>query len=126
MREEVANNWAQAQEDLQTARVLLETERYYASVFFSQQAAEKALKALHLHEKREQPKTHNLVELAKALEASEEVHEAARELTPDYLVTRYVNAANGIPAEMYDQRSAQMHLNYAQAVMEWTRKRLPK
>jgi len=126
MREEVADNWAQAQEDLHTARVLLETERYYASVFFSHQAAEKALKALHLHEKREYPKTHNLVELARALEAPETVHEAARELTPDYFVARYVNAANGVPAEMYDQRSAQMHLNYAQAVMEWTRKRLPE
>ena len=43
MREEVANNWAQAQEDLETATVLLEAERYYASVFFSQKAAEKAL-----------------------------------------------------------------------------------
>jgi hypothetical protein len=55
MREEAANNWAQAQEDLETARILLEAERFYASVFFSQQAAEKALKALHMQKKREIP-----------------------------------------------------------------------
>jgi hypothetical protein len=55
MREEAANNWAQAQEDLETARILLEAERFYASVFFSQQAAEKALKALHMQKKRELP-----------------------------------------------------------------------
>jgi HEPN domain-containing protein len=95
MREEVANNWAQAQEDLETSRVLLEAERYYASVFFSQQAAEKALKALYVQSKRELPKTHNLVELAIELKAPEEVMSAAQELTPDYLVTRYVNAAGG-------------------------------
>jgi|Deesub1362B_J571_1020462.scaffolds.fasta_scaffold39583_2 HEPN domain-containing protein len=126
MREEVANNWAQAQEDLETARILLETERYYASVFFSQQAAEKALKALYVQTKRELPKTHNLVELAIALEAPGEVIEAAQELTPDYLVSRYVNAAAGVPAQMYNSKSAKMHLDYAEAVMEWTRKSLLK
>lgn len=126
MREEVANNWAQAQEDLETARVLFKAERYYASVFFSQQAAEKALKALYVQSKREHPKTHNLVELAIELEAPEEVMSAAQELTPDYLVTRYVNAAAGVPAQMYNSRSAEMHLDYAKTVMEWTRKSLLK
>jgi len=126
MREEAANNWAQAQEDLETARVLLEAERYYASVFFSQQAAEKALKALYVHKRRELPKTHNLVELAIDLEASERVMEAAQELTPNYLVTRYVNAAAGVPAQMYNSRSAKMHLDCAEAVMQWTRKSLLK
>jgi len=126
MREEVANNWAQAQEDLETARVLLKAERYYASVFFSQQASEKALKALYVQRKRELPKTHNLVELAIELKAPEEVMSAAQELTPDYLVTRYVNAAAGVPAQMYNSESAKVHLDYAKAVMEWTRKSLPK
>ncbi len=126
MREEIANTWIQAQEDLKTAEVLLETGRFYASVFFSQQAAEKALKALYMHLKNELPRSHNLVALARALDAPEAVMEAARELAPDYIVTRYANAAHGIPAEMYSERSAREHLNYAKEVLEWTRKSLPR
>jgi hypothetical protein len=67
MREEVANNWAQAQEDLETSRVLLKAERYYASVF-------------SLSKRR----------------------------------------------KMYNSKSAEVHLDYAKVVMEWTRKSLPK
>lgn len=37
--------WAQSRADLATALTLLDAGIYYASVFFSQQAAEKALKA---------------------------------------------------------------------------------
>ncbi|MGB9776112.1 MAG: HEPN domain-containing protein [Anaerolineae bacterium] len=126
MREEIRNTWIQAQEDFKTAQVLLETGRFYASVFFSQQAAEKALKALWMEARREMPRTHNLVALARALNAPESVLEAARELTPDYVITRYANAAHGVPAEMYSQQSAQAHLDYAAEVLEWTRKQWPE
>ncbi|MGQ9625498.1 MAG: HEPN domain-containing protein [Anaerolineae bacterium] len=121
MREEADNNWRQAQEDMETARVLLETERFYASVFFSQQAAEKALKALYIEQKRELPKTHNLTALTRELSAPPEVLEAAQELTPDYLTTRYPNAANAVPAEIYNHNSAQMHLKFANEIISWVK-----
>ncbi|MFB0545459.1 MAG: HEPN domain-containing protein [Anaerolineae bacterium] len=105
--------------------MLIDTERHYASVFFSQQAAEKALKALYLYQRRELARTHNLVELAKDLGAPPEVVEAAQELTPDYLVTRYPNAANGVPAHMYNLGTAQIHFGCAETVMKWTQKLLP-
>ena len=58
--------WEQALEDLKTAEVLIDADRYYASVFFSQQAAEKALKALYIEVKKElPPKTHSLIRLPK-------------------------------------------------------------
>lgn len=124
MREEVKNSLAQAEEDLKTAEILLANERYYASVFFSQQTAEKALKALTIHIRRELPKTHNLVELAEGLEAPFNILEAVKELNPDYITTRYTDAANGIPAKMYSHRSAQLHINYAREIMEWTKEKL--
>jgi len=40
MRKEVRNCWRQAEEDLITARANIDVTRYYASVFFSQQAAD--------------------------------------------------------------------------------------
>ena len=124
MRPEVRDTLIQAEEDLDTARVLMEQKKYYASVFFSQQAAEKALKALYIHSKREYPRIHNMVELAEELNSPDNIMEAARELNPDYLTTRYVNAANGIPARMYTERSAKVHFEYAVEILQWTKQGL--
>src|SRR5207244_2184630 len=44
-RKEAMAFWAQARADFATAVTLMDAGIYYASVFFSQQAAEKALKA---------------------------------------------------------------------------------
>ncbi|HIE25912.1 TPA: HEPN domain-containing protein [Candidatus Poribacteria bacterium] len=125
MREEIRNTWMQSEEDFRTAELIIEVGRFYASVFFSQQAAEKALKALYIYQKKLLPKTHNIVELASDLEAPDEVIEACQELNPDYVATRYVDAANGIPAQMYSRNSAITHLEYAKAVIAWTKKHLP-
>lgn len=125
MREEVKNNLIQAEKDFETATQLLKIDIYYASVFFSQQTAEKALKALYIFKKKELPKTHNLVKLIGELKAPKYIQEAAAELTPDYLITRYVNAANGVPADMYTEKLAMIHLKYAKKILLWT-KRLVK
>jgi len=47
MRKESSRLWGQAHEDLDTADKLLGVGKYYASVFFSEQAAEKALKVMY-------------------------------------------------------------------------------
>ena len=48
--------WAQARADLATAVTLLDAGVYYASVFFSQQAAEKALKGAMVDKQGRCPK----------------------------------------------------------------------
>ena len=82
MREEIKNTWIQSTEDLKTAELNIEIDRFYASVFFSQQAAEKALKSLYIHQKGRLPKTHNLVDLATDLKAPDEVIEDPQVDTP--------------------------------------------
>ncbi len=113
--------WLQALEDLRTSEVLLETGRYYASVFFAEQAAEKALKALYIHLKRElPPRTHNLLELLQALGIDrEDLIDAAMDLTPEYVVTRYPDAANGVPAYLYNERMAREHLEKAKRIVDY-------
>jgi HEPN domain-containing protein len=124
MREEIRNCWRQAEEDLITARANIGVTRYYASVFFSQQAAEKALKAYYILRFKELPQSHNLVDMAKALHADSKIISAARELNPEYLVTRYVDAANGVPADMYDEKSAKLHLKCAKEIIDWVKKKM--
>jgi len=125
MRQEIQDEWRQSQEDLITARVLRDSGRYYASVFFCHQAAEKALKALYMETLGRLPATHNLIVLARDLQAPPNIITAARELNPDYLTTRYVDAANGVPADMYDAASAERHLQFAEEVGQWVASLLP-
>lgn len=109
----------QAKEDLLTAQTLKETARYYASVFFSQQAAEKALKALYMYRFKKSLFTHDLTELASALDAPEFIKEAARELTPDYFLACYPNISGTLPANLYHLKEADEHLTLSHKVIQW-------
>ncbi len=124
MREEVKRLWLQALEDLRTAEVLLEAKRYYASVFFAEQAAEKALKALYMYLRKElPPRTHNLLELLEVLGVSSpDLIDAAMDLTPEYVVTRYPDAANGVPAYLYNERMAREHLEKARLIIDYCKR----
>lgn len=125
MRRESIRWWKQALEDLKVAEKNLENKLFYVCAFFSQQAVEKALKALYIESKREtQPRTHDLTELGEKLKVPANIMDKLIELNPEFVVTRYPDAANGIPAKMYNQRIASSHLQKAKEVVEWVRKRL--
>ena len=115
------NNWTQAKSDLATAGTLLDAGIYYAAVFFSQQAAEKSLRAACIVRLQKNPRGHNVIVSANALHAPLEIMNAAAELNADFLTARSVEAAEGVPAHMYDRESAQRHLDAAKAISEWVR-----
>ncbi|WP_457753559.1 HEPN domain-containing protein [Thermococcus sp.] len=126
MRNEAKLLWEQALEDLKTAKALIEVKRYYASVLFSQQAAKKTLKALYIEGRREfPPKTHSLLRLSNELGIKdEEVIDALLDLNPEYIVTRYPDAADEVPARIYNERMAVEHLEKAKKVIEFCRQKL--
>ncbi len=123
MRKEVDYWLEQGKADLKSAIDLLKSENYYASVFFSQQAAEKALKSLYIKSKKESIRGHNLVFFARKLSAPENI---IAELTPDYLTTRYPDAAIGAPFESYTKDSAEKHLKMAEEVAQWVKEEIEK
>jgi len=94
------------------------------SVFASQQAVEKALKALCLYKLREFPKGHSIIYLAKKVNIPENMLSGIRDLNPEYLSTRYPDMAAGIPAELYDESIAARHLKTAEQVIEWVKKQI--
>jgi len=115
----------QGTEDLKTSKTNLAQRIYYASVLFAQQAAEKTLKALFIHIKKESPpKTHNLVMLANMLDAPEDVVDAAADLTPEYTLTRYPDGDIGPPSQRYTKKSAVRHYNHARKVTLWVKKKM--
>ncbi|MEN6521169.1 MAG: HEPN domain-containing protein [Armatimonadota bacterium] len=119
LRKDSEANWVQARADYATAVTLLDAGVYYASVFFSQQAAEKALKAYTIDKTGKSPKGHNLIQMANNLDAPLEVMNATAELNPEFLATRNPEASDGVPAQIYDRKSARLHLRSAQTVVDW-------
>jgi len=116
----------QAEADLRVAIHSLEFKDWFASAFWSHQAAEKALKSLLLSRGRS-VRGHNLLYLAEVvktelgIDVPEEVMKCLRRLNPHYTVARYPNAANGLPYQIYDEDTAREAIEYGRRVLEWVK-----
>jgi HEPN domain-containing protein len=125
MRENVELWLKQSLEDLDTARVLLNNNKYYASAFYSHQVAEKALKALLYFGK--DVKTHDLSKMLDIIKEEvnlnvEEIRKEALKLNPNYTISRYPDAANSLPYLLYDKNDAEKYLNMAEKIINWVKK----
>lgn len=121
LRKQAHAFWAQAKADHATAVTLLDAGIYYASVFFSQQAAEKALKAAIISKQHKNPRSHHLIQMANSIDAPIDVMNAAAELNADFLASRNPDVSENVPAYAYDRRSAEVHLRAAETIMNWVK-----
>ncbi len=121
VRDEVRNRFRQAEAELLAARDNVPLGHYSVAAFAAHQAAEMALKALIIHRHRRMPlKTHNLLGLAEDLgDVPDGVLSDLRLLNPEYAVSRYPAAANGVPAENYDAPKTQRIIEAAERVWQW-------
>jgi len=120
MRKEVESWWKQAKRDLVTAENSKNSGDYYACAFFCQQSVEKSLKALYISKKRVSPgTTHSLIFLATETSVPSEFHMFLRRLTPEFVTTRYPDAAYGTPYELYDEEVATDILDKSKKVIKW-------
>jgi len=127
MRQEVERLFKQADRDLENARKSIAIEAYEVSAFLAQQAVEKYLKGIWVLLKKEpSPHTHSLTELGDGVGILPELRRHLADLTPDYTVSRYPNAANGVPYELYDETKARAKVGQAEEVIRWLRGRIPK
>ena len=106
MRVEIEKWLKQAEADLRKAEVLMDTKNFDGSVFYFQQATEKALKSVCLLKLQEIPKGHSIIHFAHLLRVPKEMMSGIRDLNPEYLITRYPDMAAGVPAELYDEKIA--------------------
>ena len=119
----------QALEDLDTAKVLLENAKYYASAFYSQQAVEKSLKSLIIHLGKDPGKTPSLTELIEMIEKEgvtvpTNIKEDLMVLSPHFIISRYPDAANGVPFKQYSKSISEDLYNKAKEVVEWVKENL--
>jgi HEPN domain-containing protein len=119
-----ANDWfAQAQRDLEQARSSQAEQRHEWACFAAQQAAEKAVKALHLWLGQEawgHVVARLLVELP--LTVPELLVDQGRVLDNFYIPTRYANGhPQGAPFEHYSNLQSSQAIAYASEIITFVR-----
>ncbi|MQA89198.1 MAG: HEPN domain-containing protein [Gemmatimonas sp.] len=114
-----AERWLrQAENDIGFARLALNERYYHQACFISQQAAEKALKAILYARGERIVLGHSLVglvaEVAKAIPEVAERREGAGILDQYYIPTRYPNGLpGGVPFEAFGEAQARAALDEA-------------
>ena len=124
MREEIIHWWKQAQSDFCKAEVLNEGKQYDGVAFYCQQAVEKALKAVILLKTKKETGGHSLGYLGQKSGIPERFFSGLKKLSPQYFLSRYPDASEEIPYELYDESSAKEFLSLAREVLGWTMKQL--
>jgi HEPN domain-containing protein len=119
MKEETGKWWKQSASDLTTAEYNLKGKRLSAAAFYSQQAVEKALKALQIERSDRFDRTHDLVYLADKLGAPDDIVKLCEIITPFYTATRYPDVET-----RYDSRKAKSLLKASREVVEWVERSL--
>ena len=123
MSSERFKDWlSEAEENLSVAKILLREGKYSASCFHSQQAAEKASKALLLIHRRFEPghSISELLQIAREIGASITDHHItyARVLDRYYISTRYPNVfERGAPHKYFMERDAEEAIHLAEEII---------
>lgn len=119
-----AGRWlAQADDDLLTATRLQEIEIHYASCFFAQQAAEKALKAVLFSRGASRVRGHSVADLAATLAQQDEAFaplvSVLAPLDLFYIPTRYPNGlAGGVASRVFNAEDSERALRLARRAVE--------
>jgi HEPN domain-containing protein len=124
-----ARDWlSQAYRDLDEGRDARKAGRHEWACFAAQQAAEKAVKALHLHLGQEawgHVVARLLGELAPLVQVPGDLVEQGRVLDTFYIPTRYPNShAEGAPFQHYGPLQSEEALRYAGAIVGFVRSQM--
>ena len=115
----------QAQRDLEQAQDCRKADRHEWACFIGQQAAEKAVKALHLHCGQEawgHVVAKLLTELPAKVSCGDLLLDKARVLDSFYIAPRYPNGhPEGAPFEHYGKLQSQEAIAYAGEIIEFAR-----
>ena len=128
-RAEGARWLAQAERDLDDARLAQEHERFNLACFMAQQCGEKAMKGFLYARGAEDVWGHSLADLCEDAKIFEMLFDVLKVraiyLDKYYNLTRYPNyLPGGIPADVFDDLEAERALELAVEVLTFIRERL--
>ena len=122
MKKEAISWFNQAEKDLKKAEILFKNLQYDGATFYSQQAAEKSLKALCISKGLGLIKTHDLSLLGKKLELPLTLLEKAILLNPFYTSSRYPLVAE--EQDVSNKENAKLSINYAKEILKWCKEKI--
>lgn len=122
VRGEAVNWFREARADLERARRALRDRDWALSTFMSQQACEKAFKAVYIGVLRVRPRRgHDLVALyrglSNVLSLDGWIVERLPEVSQYYTIARYPNAGLEVPSESISEEQARRALEVAEEVI---------
>lgn len=123
MRREAVNWLEEARADLRRARRAFEDGDYALAAFMSQQACEKAFKAVYVAAlRRAPPRTHDLTVLYREVRGfislDPELEDRLAEVSQYYVTARYPNAGLERPSESISRGQAARAVELAERVVE--------
>jgi len=118
MKEDARPWLAEAEENLLTAKLLYENDRFKDASFYFQQVAEKALKAVQIEKLSRFDRVHDLVSLAQSIHAPREIVGFCADLTEYYVDTRYPVTKTVTENDVKDL------LEKCEGVLEWAKSNL--
>ncbi len=110
----------EAEDNLVTAKLLYQGERFKDVEYYCHQIIEKALKAVQIWKLRRFDMTHDLTTLAKSVDAARSVILKCERLTERYIPSKYPVAKRGT----FTEKDAEKSLADAEEVLEWARSTL--
>ena len=105
-----------AESDFRKAKILKENREFDGATFYSQQSAEKALKAMGIYKNLGIFKTHDLLLLGKKVGLPEKILERAIILNTFYTSSRYSNVMEELEITIEDSDKS---LACAEEVLKW-------
>ena len=119
--ESTAGEWVrEAEDNLTTAKILYHNERFKDSAYYCHQVVEKALKSVQIEKLKRFDMVHDLVRLAKSVDAPRGVIIHCEKLTKYYVPTKYPILKRQVPNE----KEAESSLAEAEEVLEWAKSTL--
>lgn len=125
LRAETEPWWRQAEADVGAAEWNAEGGLYYVVSWFAQQAAEKALKALWIERRVEEPpRTHAVQFLGRELGVPPSVQADLDVVAPVFGQARYPELGGPAPVDSISASAAGEHLAAARRILVWTAQQL--
>ena len=121
--DKVVAHWVErAEYDLETAKAMLDTERYLYVAYMCQQAVEKLLNAIIAQQNKENRPIHNLNRLAEIAgirnDLNTEQFNFLAELTPYCIETRYGDYKESLSEIINEERARQVYKK-TQGLFKW-------
>lgn len=119
-----AKDWLlQAREELSSAELAFSGQKYSLACFLSQQAAEKALKAVAIFKGYDILRSHSVMLISQELKLDPSVSQAGQVLDQYYISTRYPDALpSGAPFQFFTETQASQAIKLAEIVLSASRK----